>query len=72
MGVLAVCSAVSIGLALICLYYILRSAEGFGGIETLTRIDFFGNLSSAVLKTGVFAAIVCDVFCGRKKKNTGD
>ncbi len=65
--VLAVCGAVSAFFSLACLYYIFEFTEGFGGIETLSRIDLFGNLSSAVLKTGTFAAIVCDML-GRRKK----
>lgn len=64
---LAGCGIVSAVFSLICLYYILEFTEGLGGIETLSRIDFFGNLSSAALKIGTFAAIVCDML-GRRKK----
>ena len=64
---LAGCGIVSAVFSLICLYYILEFTEGLGGIETLSRLDFFGNLSSAALKIGTFAAIVCDML-GRRKK----
>ena len=66
---LSIFGILSVALSLLCFYYILALQNGTGGIEAFSKIDTLGNLSCSALKAGVFAAVVCDVFAGNKKKH---